>query len=65
MCLEASVKYARKCILCIFSLYGFPCEIDFSPPVSEFQPRRKQLGWDSETYGEKNQSHMEDHTKYI
>ena len=26
---------------------------------------RKRLGWDSETCGEKNPSHMENNTKYI
>ena len=55
------VKYARKYIL-----YGFPCEMDFSPLVSESQPRRKrQSRWDSDTRGEKNPSHMENHTKWI
>ena len=34
-----SVKYARKCIL-----YGFPCEMDFSPLVSESHPRGKWFG---------------------
>ena len=34
-------------------LYGFPCEMDFSALVSE------------ETCGEKNQSHMDNHTKCI
>ena len=40
----------------------FPCEMDFSPLVSESQPHRKQ---DSGTHGEKNPSHMENHTKCI
>ena len=46
-------------------MYGFPCEMDFSPLISEPHPRRKRLGWDSETRGEKNPSHMENHTKCI
>ena len=55
------VKYARKYIL-----DGFPCEMDFSPLVSESQPRRKrQSRWDSDTRGEKNPSHKENHTKWI
>ena len=39
-------------------MYGFPCEMDFSPLVSESKR-------DSETRGEKNPSHMENHTKCI
>ena len=46
-------------------LYGCPCEMDFSPLVSESHPRRKWLGRDSETRGEKNPSHMENHIKCI
>ena len=38
-------------------------EMDFSPLVSESHPRR--VGRDSETRGEKNPSHMENHTKCI
>ena len=52
--------YARKCLL-----YGFPCEMDFSPLVSESHSRRFAIGRDSETRGEKNPSHMENHTKCI
>ena len=39
--------------------------MDFSPLVSESHPRRKWLGRDSETRGEKNPSRMENHTKCI
>ena len=51
-----SVKYVTKGIL-----YGFPCEMDISPLVSESYPHRKRLGWNSETRGEQNPcpSHME------
>ena len=43
----------------------FPCEMDFSPLVAESHPRRKRLGWDSETRGEQNPYRMENHTKCI
>ena len=53
-----SAKYARKC-----NLYGFPCEMNFPPLVSESHPRRMWLEWDFGTCGEKNASCMENHTK--
>ena len=40
---------------------AFPCEMDFSPLISESHPFHKRLRWDSETCGEKNPSHMENH----
>ena len=42
-------------------MHGFPCEMDFLPLVFESHPRLKRLGRDSETRGEKNPSHMENH----
>ena len=54
VCVRWSVKYVRKCIM-----YGFPCEMDFSPLVTESHPRHRRLGLNSETRGEKTPSHME------
>ena len=53
-----SVKYVRKCIL-----YGYPCEMGFSPLVSEPRSHHKWLEWDSETCSEKNPSQK--HTKLL
>ena len=52
--------YARKCIL-----YGFPCEMDFSPLVSESlsHPCHKWLEWESDNSIEKNPPHIENQAK--
>ena len=55
------VKYARKCIL-----YGFPCEMDSSPLLSESHPRRKMhIVFDVMTAHALINAHLQDITRYF